>query len=154
MENKFKEYLKKHIKIKKRLDSLDIFIDFNGYHGSFIYTEENLNKYINYLKEVFKKNKQETIRCYTEKSLYPHPTIYTAGDLDNIGYIGNWLSVHNIPLILYRLYIGRKIQKNLIEDFIKSNKDYFNVIDYKELFFVRSIVGEKKVTNTRKRKEK
>lgn len=154
MENKFKKYLKKHIKIKKRLDSLDIFIDFNDYRGSFIYTKENLNRYIYYLKEVFKENKQETIRYYTEKSLYPHPAICTDGKLDNIGYIGNRLSVRHIPLILYRLYIGGKMQKNLIKDFIKSNKDYFNVIDYKELFFVRSIVGEKEVTNTRKRKEK
>lgn len=154
MKNKFKKYLKDHIKIKKRLDRLDIFIDFNDYSGSFIYTKENLNKYINYLKEVFEKNKQEIIRCYSGKEWYSFPEVYTDGDLVNIEYRGNWLKTNHIPLILYRLYIGRKIPKNLIEDFIKSNKDYFYVIDYKELFFVRSIVGEKEVANTRKRKEK
>lgn len=154
MVNSFKEMIKSNISIRKKQDRLWIFVNFNSYECDFIYTKENLDKYITFIIDIFKNKKREIIKWYKSGSYLSRPEYYTGGRINNIGYRGNWLVAYHIPWIIYRLYLSRKIPKDLVVNFIKDNQDYLYTVNYKELFFIRNIIGEKGVANTRKRKEK
>lgn len=115
-----------------------------GYEGFFEYSRNNLINYIQELIRQFEMNREETIKRIGENKFWDIPIIkITNSNLNFKKYSGNSMYTTDVPKILYKLVLEKYISKDIVEKFVKKNKDYYEVISIEEILFVIRLIGEK-----------
>lgn len=157
-KNVLEEYIEHRITIKVERCLLTLHSDYNNYTCRFLYNKKNILKYVRGIIDIFSVYKCKIISSIANGELLSIEAnsnlLLCDGKKAVAEYSGNYLAIRTIPFILYKLLLCGEIDKKTIIDFAKSNKDYYNVVPYFEIFYVISIVGEKRVSDKRKGKEK